>query len=305
MASKNPSLTPMARFDYGLYAAVVVIWGSSWIALRMHLGTIGPEVSVMWRFLIAFVATAAWAIAVGQPLRFPLALHLRFALLGLFLFSTNLVMFYHGGLTTPSGLLAVVFSLASIFNLIIGAALARRRPNARLLVGGLIGVLGSGLMFAPQLAGHTFTLGTFTGLAFCIIGTLCFCVGNLISASIQKAHVPVLSANAWGMFYGAAALLAYNLVTGAPIAIDVSARYIGALLFLSIVGSVVAFASYLTLLGRIGAARAGYSTVMYPVIALALSTLLEGYQWTGFAAAGLVAVILGNMLVLGNGRTHG
>ncbi len=62
--------------------------------------------------------------------------------------------------------------------------------------------------------------------------------------------------------------------------IEPTARYVGSLLYLALIGSVLAFACYLTLLGRIGADRAAYATVMFPVVALAVSTIVEGYRWT-------------------------
>ena len=110
----------MTRLDYLLYGTVVLIWGSSWIALRMQLGAVEPEVSVFWRFALALSFMLIWALVKREPLAFPFALHRRFAALGALLFSGNFVFFYYGGLTTPSGLLAVIFSLASIVNLLIG-----------------------------------------------------------------------------------------------------------------------------------------------------------------------------------------
>ena len=90
----------------------------------------------------------------------------------------------------------------------------------------------------------------------------------------------------------------FALAHGDRFTLEWSATYLGGLLYLSIVGSVLAFGVYFTLLGRIGAARAGYTTVMYPVVALMVSTFFEGYQWSLLAGLGLVAVLLGNLLVL-------
>ena len=288
----------MTRLDYLLYGTVVLIWGSSWIALRMQLGAVEPEVSVFWRFALALSFMLIWALVKREPLAFPFALHRRFAALGALLFSGNFVFFYYGGLTTPSGLLAVIFSLASIVNLLIGSALTRRWPSGKLALGGMIGAMGSGLMFAPQIIGQTFDYRALIGLGLSLFGTLCFCVGNVVAASVQRRNVSVLSSTVWGMVYGELSLLIVLLIERKPLTMAWTVPYWSALVFLSFFGSVVAFSCYLTLLGRIGAARAGYSTVLFPVIALALSTLLEGYQWTIPAVIGLGFVLIGNFIVL-------
>jgi drug/metabolite transporter (DMT)-like permease len=292
----------MTRLDYLLYTIVVLIWGSSWIALKLQLGPVAPEVSVLWRFSAALLILFPIVLIRRERLAFPLHLHLRFALIGSLLFSSNFIFFYYGGLTTPSGLLAVVFSLASIGNLLIGALLARKRPSARLAFGGLLGTLGSALMFAPQIMDHPFGWATLQGLVFCLLGTLSFCWGNVVAGSIQRSGVSVLSSTVWGMVYGVIGMTLFVLVEGGSFHFETTPSYIGSLIYLAIFGSVIAFISYLTLLGRIGAPRAGYSTVLYPVIALLLSTVLEDFHWTMPAFAGLFLVLVGNVVVLNNSR---
>jgi drug/metabolite transporter (DMT)-like permease len=290
--------TRLTGFDYAAYATTVFAWGTSWIALRMQVGVVAPEVSVLWRFLIAAALMWVWALARGYPLRFPPAMHLRFAGMGLFLFSTNFVLFYYGSLTIPSGLLAVAFSFASVVNMLMAGLVLRQPIERRVMFAGLLGASGVVLMFWPQIAGTGFDRGAFVGLVLCLMGTLSFCTGNLISGAIQRAGVAVTSASAWGMVYGALALFAVSLVRGHAFVIEPTVTYVGALLYLAVISSVLAFAAYLTLLGRIGGARAGYATVMFPVVALAISTVFEGYVWTWPAKIGLVCVLAGNLIVL-------
>jgi drug/metabolite transporter (DMT)-like permease len=120
----------------------------------------------------------------------------------------------------------------------------------------------------------------------------------MVSALQQRRGIPVFAASGYAMLYGSIGLALYAALRGFPFVIEPTAKYIGGLLWLSFVASVIAFGSYLTLLGRIGADRAGYSTVMFPVVALAVSTFAENYQWTLPAVAGLLAVMAGNLLVL-------
>ncbi len=285
-------------FDFGLYAAIVFAWGFSWIALHYQVGNVPPEVSVMWRFVLAAPVMLAVAVLRGDRMSYPLAEHARFLALGLALFCINFTLFYYGGLHLPSGLLAVIFSLSSVINILLGAVLLKMPIDTRVALGGTIGFLGIAAMFYPQLAGTTLNSEALLGLALCITGTFCFCIGNMISARMQARRIPVFAASGYGMLYGAICLALFCAMRGQSFAIDWSPAYLAGLAYLALIGSVIAFACYLTLLGRIGADRAAYSTVMFPVVALAVSTLLEGYHWTLPAILGLVAVLAGNLLVL-------
>lgn len=288
--------------DLGLYALTVFAWSTSWIALKAQVGVVAPEVSVAWRFLIAAAVMMGWLAATGRRIRFPLADHLRFAGLGALIFSINFFLFYMGGQYLASGLLSVVFSLASVFNLILAAPLLGQRIEPRVALGGLVGVAGIGLVFWPEIAGTHFDHDALLGLGLCVAGTLFFCSGNMLSSANQRRGLPVFSSNAWGMLYGAGLMVAVALVRGSTFEVEWTLPYLGGLAWLSIVSTVLAFASYLTLLGRIGPARAGYATVIFPVFALGISTLFEGYVWTPLAVAGLVAVMAGNLIVLTRGR---
>jgi drug/metabolite transporter (DMT)-like permease len=290
-----------ARFDgstFGLYVTTVLMWGLSWIAMKAQVGVVAPEMSVLWRFVLAALVMWGWVLAARKPMRFAAADHLRFAVLGCCLFSFNFICFYYGAIPIPSGLLSVVFSLASVFNLVLGFVLFRQRAEPRVALGGVIGFAGVGLLFWPEITGAGFNAAALWGLGLCVIGTLFFCSGNMMSTVVQKRGVPLLSANAWGMTYGTLVLLGLNLVRGNAFMVEPTAAYLGSLLYLAIGASVIAFASYLTLLRRLGAARAGYATVLFPIIALGVSTLLEGYAWTPLSVAGAALALAGNVLVL-------
>ncbi len=266
--------------------------------MKGQISGVAPEVSVFWRFVLAAAMMLAWVRFRGYALAFPLKDHLRFAGLGALLFSTNFTLFYYGAAYLPSGLLAVVFSTASVFNIFLSMLIFGQRPNAVTLGAGLLGFLGIALMFWPKLVGTQFDFVIAKGLAFCIGGTLSFCLGNMLSADTQRKGIGVFPATAWGMVYGMIFLGLFAAFRGHSFTVDWSLPYIGSLIYLALVASVIAFASYLTLLGRIGSARAGYATVLFPIVALAVSTIFEGYEWTPLAIAGLVFVIGGNIIML-------
>ncbi|MBV6656519.1 MAG: DMT family transporter [Devosiaceae bacterium] len=288
--------------DYTLFAITCFVWGTSWLGLRMQLGVVAPEVSLVWRFALAGIIVFAWAAFARQRLRFGAREHGLFAAMGVFIFSTNFVLFYYGGLTITAGLLAVVFSLASVVNFLIGIVFFGHKPEPRRLAGAGIGALGVVFLFWPEIAGTTFNREALLALGLCVLGTLCFCFGNVLSARAQRQGLPILSTNAWGMLYGTIWLVILAAVQQHPFIVEPTARYFGSLVWLAVFSSVIAFWSYLTLLGRIGGARAAYATVIFPLIALASSTLFEGYQWTVPAIIGVVLALAGNWLVLGGGK---
>lgn len=297
-----PAQRSFTPFDLALYGGTILAWGFSWIAMRYQVGPVAPEVSVMWRFAIAAPIMLLIAILRGESLRFPLADHARMVALGATLFSTNFVLFYSAAAHLTSGLLSVVFSLASIFNVILGVVLFGARASLRVVAGAVLGALGVAGLFYPEIAGAHLDRAAGIGLLLCVIGTLFFCAGNIASASLQKRGGAVFATTGCAMVYGTLIMAIYAAVRGRSFAIDTAPTYLGGLIFLALVSSVVAFACYLTLLGRVGAARASYMTVVLPVVALGVSTVFEAYVWTWPAALGLVAVLAGNVLVLRSGK---
>jgi drug/metabolite transporter (DMT)-like permease len=290
---------PLTSFDYVLYTVTVFAWSASWYALKLQVGVVPVQVSLVWRFGIAAAIMLVWALLARVPMKFPAKTHLKFALMGAFMFCLNFAAFYIASPYLASGLLSVVFSLASVFNILIAMMFLGLKPTVNILIGASLGFAGIAMMFWPVIAGQTFDSNALIGLGLCVAGTLFFCTGNLISASLQKARVPIISASAWGMVYGTIISAFIAEAKGDQFIIEMTTTYLASLLFLAIISSVVAFAAYLTLLGRIGSDRAGYVTVLFPVVALAMSAVLEDYTMTAIAFAGLALVLLGNIFVLG------
>ena len=300
--SAPPTSPSFAPLDYGLYAATVAAWSLSWYALdvQVAVGTVSVEWSLVWRFAIATALMFAWVGLRGDRTRFPPRTHIVFALMGVCIFSMNFNLFYYASAYLVSGLLSVVFSLASVFNIAITFAVTRERPAPGVLLGALLGFAGIAFMFAPTLSTQagTFDAKAAFGLSLCIAGTLLFCTGNQLSARLQRAKVSVIPASAWGMLYGTLASAVLAFAKGQPPTFDLGAPFLLSLAWLAIVSTVIAFASYLTLIGRIGPGRAGYATVIFPIFALILSTVLEGYQWGWMAVLGLTLVLVGNVFVI-------
>ncbi|BCJ91680.1 multidrug DMT transporter permease [Terrihabitans soli] len=287
----------MGRTEFILAALVLFAWSTSWIGVRLQLGVVAPEVSLLWRFLIAGLFMFGFCAVRGEKLSgFSGRDHLFFAGLGLTLFCMNFVLFYYGGLVLVSGMLAVVFALAAPINVIVQSAVLKRPVSWQVAAGSIVGVLGVAALFAPEIIENGY--GHISGLVLATFGTFFFCTGNLLSARVQNRGIPLASATAWGMAYGSCFLLVLSLVRGQTFQIEYTVAYLGALLFLALIASVLAFMTYLSLLRRIGPARAGYLTVLFPVFALMISGQYEGYQWTYWSFIGIAAVAFGNVLVL-------
>ncbi|MFV3367625.1 DMT family transporter [Pseudomonas sp. NY15435] len=283
--------------NLSLYLLTVLIWGTTWIAIKLQVGVVAIPLSIAYRFSLAALVLFA-LLLVSRRLQ-PLGRRGQAICLaqGLCLFCVNFLCFYTASQWIPSGLVAVVFSTATLWNALNARIFFGQRIAPNVLGGGAFGLAGLALLFWPELSGHQATRETFYGLGLALLGTLCFSAGNLLSSLQQKAGLRPLSTNAWGMLYGSLVLLVICLVQGVPLTFDASPQYVWSLLYLAIPGSVIGFTAYLTLVGRMGPERAAYCTVLFPVVALNVSAFAEGYQWSLPALAGLGLVMAGNVLV--------
>lgn len=280
-----------------LYVLVVLIWGTTWIALKWQLGPVPIALSIAYRFGLAALVLFGW-LAWRRQLVVPRGRALGWVLAqGLCLFCLNFVCFLNASQALASGLVAVVFSSAALWNALLARLVHGRAIAPQVMAGGALGLGGLVLLFWPEITAQHAGVGTLVGLAWALGGTLCFSTGNLLSAALQGAGLKPVQTNAWGMAVGTSLLVGYALAAGVPWAFDASPRYVGALLYLAIPGSVIGFTAYLTLVGRLGPERAAYSTVLFPIVALNVSAWVEGYRWTLPALLGLVLVMAGNVLV--------
>ena len=280
-----------------LYLASVLIWGSTWLAITFQYGKVAPEVSVAYRFALAAAMLMAWCVAKRKAMRFSLRQHGWIALQGALMFGANYVLVYLAEQRIPSGLMAVIFSLLAVLNLLGARAFFRTPVRMGALGGTALGIAGVALVCLPRASfggGSAFR----AGLLFAVVATVVSSLSNLLSQRNQRHGLPVMQTNAFGMLYGAGFVTLYCLAAGRSFTLDLSARYLGSLAFLSLFGSVLAFGAYLTLVGRIGAGRAGYAMVAIPMVALGLSTAFEGLRWEWTLALGAALCLAGNLLVL-------
>lgn len=281
-----------------LYLLTSLIWGSTWLAITFQLGTVDPEISILYRFALAAVLLIGYSVARKLPMRFTGRQHFFIALQGLTLFSVNYVLVYLAEQYITSGLVAIVFSLIVIFNVLFAGLILRDPIRPRVLVGGVLGIAGLALVFWRELTTLDLSGERTLGLVLSMAATISASLGNIVSARNQRNRLPVVQTNAYGMAYGAGFTLVVALLRGATLDFELTFGYVSSLLYLALFGSVIAFGAYLTLLGRIGPDRAGYITVLFPIVALILSTAFEGLTWEANGAFGAALVVVGNAIAL-------
>ena len=279
-----------------LYLLTVLIWGTTWIAITFQLGVVPAPVSIAYRFWLAAAVLMAFLLIARKPWWPPRQAWPYLFAQGIALFCLNFLCFYYASRWVTSGLEAVVFSTAPLWNAVNGRIFLGRPIRRQVMMGALLGLGGIVLLFAPQMAGHWNDSKVLFGLALTLAGTLCFSCGNLLSSRMQSLGLTPWLTNTWAMLIGASILGGGALALGMPFALEPNPRYVASLLYLAIPGSVIGFTAYLLLVGRIGPDRAAYSTVLFPVVALTVSTVYEGYHWSPAALAGLGLVLAGNVL---------
>ena len=288
--------------NLSLYLLTVLIWGSTWIAVEYQIpesgANVAAEISIFYRYVIATLVIFIWCKILKLNLKFNLRTHLVFLALGLFLFCLNYICVYVGQGYIASALMAIIFSTLSWMNILNARIFFGTRSGWRVILGAILGMAGLCLMFWPSIENISLTDATVIGGLIGLLGAYFASIGNMISQATQKRNLPVMETNAWSMFYGAILTGLISLGRGQEFTIDLSFEYITSLLYLAIFGSVIAFWAYLTLLGRIGANKAGYATIAFPVIAILLSVLFEGLDMTAPLLIGMIMVLVGNLSII-------
>ncbi len=281
-----------------LYAIVVLIWGSTWGAIPFQFGVVAEEVSVAYRFAIGAAALYLYAILAGKNIRIPLRYYPMVIVQGLLLFSLNYFFVYYGTAYITTGLVAVTFSLIVVFNALFERMFFGSPLEGRLLVASILGMLGIALIFWPEVTILSLQDTTIYGLLLVVIGVVIASLGNMAAVVNTRRQLPVVAVNAHGMAWGTLLSVIVAFFLDREFNFSYEPGYIWSLLFLAIFGSAIAFGCYLALIRKIGSARAAYTSVLFPVVALAISTVVEDYQWSGLAIVGVLLTMGGNWLAL-------
>ena len=288
-----------------IYAIVVLIWGTTWYAIKFQLGMVAPEISLVYRFGLAAICVFVYARLTGSPMRLSWRDHRFVALQGLTLFCLNYWMTYLSTQFLTSGLVAVLFTSIILLNLINARLFFGVPVEARVLLAAATGALGVALLFLPELQAAMGDRTVVHGALLALGATYLASLGNMAAMRNTQSGMSVVTANAYGMAYGTVGLALIAAIRGTPIDFDPRWPYVVSLLYLSLAGTSLAFGLYLVLIKRIGPSRAAYTSVLFPVVALLVSTFFEGYRWSSPSIIGLAVLVAGNALALGGRARQG
>lgn len=278
---------------------VTLIWGSTWLVIKDQLGEVPPTWSVTYRFVIAAAGMFAFATLSGASLRIGREGHFLAALFGIPQFYLNFNFVYAAEFYITSGLVAVVFALLLVPNSALGWFFLKHKVTRGFIVGSAVALAGVALLFVQEMrASPAPPRDVAIGIGLTLLGVLSASAANVLQATERLRRRPVAAMLAWGMTYGVLANALTAWILFGPPVFESRPGYWFGLLYLGLAASALCFTFYFGLIRRIGPARAAYSSVLVPVIAMALSTAFEGYRWTTVAAAGGVLALFGLLIAL-------
>lgn len=281
------------------FAICTLIWGSTWIVIRDQLGVVPPSWSVTYRFVVAGIAMVAWAWWRDESLKLDRRGWLFAAALGLFQFVGNFNFVYRAEHFITSGLVAVIFALLLVPNAILGRIFLKQRLGGQLLAGSAIAICGVALLFIHEArVDPSAGPAVLVGVALTLGGVLSASVANVMQGTQTARAYPMAAMLAVAMLLGAGMDAAYAWVTSGPPVFDLRPGYIAGVLYLGLAASALAFPLYFGVIRTIGPAKAAYSGVIVPVIAMLLSTAFEGYRWSLLAGAGAMLAGVGLIVAL-------
>ena len=281
------------------FLIVSLIWGSTWLVIRDQLGMVPSSWSVTYRFAIAALGMFVLALIMRQPLRIDRAILPWTILLGLLQFCLNFNFVYAAEHHITSGLVAVIFALLIVPNALLGKYWLGRHIGRNFIVGSAIAAIGVAMLMLREyrvadVGGTEVMIGI--GLTLC--GVISASVSNVLQVTPKIARFPTMTILAWAMLWGAVANAAFAFAyNGAPV-FDPRPAYLGGILYLAIIGSVVTFPLYFGLIRDIGPGKAAYSGVLVPVVAMLLSTIFEGYRWSPLAIGGAILAMAGLLVAM-------
>ncbi len=298
MTKMNQATTKTNQKTLFYFLTCALIWGLTWIAIKYQIPYTDGSVAVFYRFVFSSFIMLIVCLATKTHLKYTAATHLRFLSQGLFMFSCNFLLTYWASSMASSALIALTYTTLIFFNM-FGAFVFFNTPfEKKVVIGALVSFLGMGLIAFNEYNQRGLHPLSLIGIFISMFGVISASSGNLLSASIRKQQIPILASNGWSMFYGAIVTGLFCLVSQKSFAVNITQEFILSFIYLSVLGTVVSFWSYIKLIEKIGPTKAAFTSVVSPIIALAVSTFFENFHWTAFLVIGSVLCLVGNIMAL-------
>jgi drug/metabolite transporter (DMT)-like permease len=301
----SADLPPQGRkrvLDYVAIAVTAVIWGTTWFAITLQLGVVDPIASLVYRFGLASALLFAWCALRGERLALTPAQHRAAVGIGLFTFAIDYALTYWAEALVVSAVVAVLFASLAFVNLVLFRLMLGVREPRSAWFATTLGVCGVGLISWEELAQARLGGDALIGLGLAFAAVLAAAIGNVCDRHADMAVAPLAVSTAWSMAYGTVLLALYALVTRRTWAFDPRASYVLSLLYLAVMGSVVAFLLYFTVARSRGYGTAAYIMALTPLLAMSMSARFEGKSWSAMGLGGVTLVLLGQWMLM---RTRG
>lgn len=281
-----------------LYIVTVLIWGSTWLAIEFQLGEVDVLASVAYRFMISAVIMWGYCLWANIPMSFSARNHFFIIVLAILNFSIHYAVIYSSQQYLSSAMTSIAFSTMLLMNIVNTRIFFGTKITVKTYIGAVLGILGVVALFWDDLSVTAEGSNSTWGLVLVITSAMLASLGNMASVRNSRAKMNVFAVNAWGMLYGSIILSLLVLLSDAQFGFSMQPSYIASLLYLAIFGTVIAFASYYALLNDMGPEKASYVIVLFPVVAVVLSSIFEAFTWTNNTFIGFALVLLGNAIIL-------
>lgn len=287
------------------FVLIALIWGSTWLVIKDQISVVPAPWSVTWRFSLAAAAMFGLAALQRQRLMMDSA-GLRYAaLFGTAQFTANFQFVYASEHYLTSGLVAVFFALMLVPNALMARIFLGARFGARFVIGSAVALAGIALLLLHEYRAAPAGIDVLRGVLLVSGAVLCASVGNVLQGTAAAKRQPVLTLLAWGLTFGSIGNALYAFALHGPPMFDPRPQYLWGIAYLGIIGTVATFPIYTALIRDWGPGKAAYNGVAVPVVAMLLSTLFEGFRWTGLAVSGAVLAMTGLLIALGGRKTGG
>ena len=290
---------PRPRFlDFIAIAICTLAWGTTWFAITFQLGSVDPVVSLVYRFALATLLLVGWCRLRDLTLRLTAAQHIAACGIGLFTFTIDYTFIYLAETRISSAVVAVMFATLALVNLAVFRLVFAQRAPLRAWAAAALGAAGVAVLSWSEIVSAQLSERARSGIGMAFIAVLSAAVGNVFARRGETAGASVAALTTWSVVYGTLLLSLYALATGRPWIFESSFAYVASLVYLAVIGSVVAFLFYYGLARRRGYATAAYVAALTPAVAMVMSSLFEGKTWSAMAVSGLALVLLGQWLLL-------